>query len=52
MIVDAKAVNDNGSAKLARDIAAEIRGSLNFPGEVKVTVLREGPPRRVRPVRG
>jgi ribonuclease Y len=41
VIADAKAVNDNQAAKLARDIAARIKGDLSFPGEIRVTVLRE-----------
>ncbi|MEM1013210.1 MAG: ribonuclease Y [Planctomycetota bacterium] len=41
VIADAKAVDDGGSAKLARDIAKAIADNVNFPGEIKVTVLRE-----------
>ncbi len=41
VIADAKALDDGGSAKLARDIAKAIAENMNFPGEIKVTVLRE-----------
>ena len=41
VIADAKAINDNAAAKLARDVAAKIKSTMSFPGEIKVTVLRE-----------
>jgi ribonuclease Y len=41
VIVDARLVDDRLSAKLARDIAQKIKAAMTFPGEVKVTVLRE-----------
>ena len=41
VIADARAVDDRASAKLARDIAKLIEAEMSFPGEVKVTVLRE-----------
>ncbi len=41
VIVDAKRIDDPGSAKLARDIAKQIESTQNYPGEIKVTVLRE-----------
>lgn len=41
VIVDAKAVTDADSAKLAHDIAKRIEGTLTFPGEIRITVLRE-----------
>jgi ribonuclease Y len=41
VIVDARRVDDAASAKIARDIAAEIEDKLTYPGEIKVTVLRE-----------
>jgi len=41
VIVDARQVDDRSSAKLARDIAKKIEQDLTYPGEVKVTVLRE-----------
>ena len=41
VIVDARLIDDRSSAKLARDIAKKIEQDLTYPGEVKVTVLRE-----------
>ncbi|QDU45549.1 Ribonuclease Y [Symmachiella dynata] len=40
-IVDAKQVNDREAAKMCRDIAKGIEQALTYPGEIKVTVLRE-----------
>lgn len=40
-IVDAKQVNDREAAKMCRDIAKAIEQTLTYPGEIKVTVLRE-----------
>ncbi len=41
VIVDARQVDDKISAKLARDIAKKIESEMQYPGEIKVTVLRE-----------
>ena len=41
MIVDAKMVDDKISAKIARDIAKKIEQEMKYPGEIKVTVMRE-----------
>jgi ribonuclease Y len=41
VIVDAKQVDDAVAAKIARDVAAEIEAKMTYPGEIKVTVLRE-----------
>jgi len=41
VIVDARAVDDKISAKIARDIAKKIETDLTYPGEVKVTLIRE-----------
>jgi ribonuclease Y len=41
VIVDARMVDDRASAKLARDISKKIEAELTYPGEIKVTVLRE-----------
>lgn len=41
VIVDAKRINDAISAKLARDIANRVEQEMTYPGEVRVTVLRE-----------
>jgi ribonuclease Y len=34
-------VDDDMAAQLAREIAAEIEDSLEYPGQIKVTVIRE-----------
>ena len=39
--VDARQVNDREAAKMCRDIARAIEETLTYPGEIKVTVLRE-----------
>jgi ribonucrease Y len=41
VIVDARMIDDKSSAKLARDIAKKVETDLTYPGEIKVTVLRE-----------
>ncbi len=41
VLVDSQKLNDAESAKLCREIAQSIEGRLSYPGEVKVTVLRE-----------
>ncbi len=41
VIVDARMVDDSISAKIARDIAKKIEAELQYPGEVKVTLIRE-----------
>ena len=41
VIVDADQVDDSISAKLARDIANRVEQEMTYPGEVRVTVLRE-----------
>lgn len=41
VIVKADKVPDNHLAKLSRDIAKDIERELTYPGEVKVTVIRE-----------
>jgi ribonuclease Y len=39
--VDAKQIDDAESAKVARDIAKKIEDSMQYPGEIKVTLIRE-----------
>ncbi|MEE4275340.1 MAG: ribonuclease Y [Thermoleophilia bacterium] len=34
-------INDNGTALLAREIAKEIEEQLDYPGQIRVTVIRE-----------
>ncbi|MDA1014809.1 MAG: ribonuclease Y [Planctomycetota bacterium] len=41
VIVDSGQVNDREAAKMCKDIAAGVEQSLTYPGEIKVTVLRE-----------
>ena len=41
IIVDSQQLDDASSAALCRDIAKAIQAQLTYPGEVKVTVLRE-----------
>ena len=41
VIVNAQKVPDGHLAKLCRDIAKDIERELTYPGEVKVTVVRE-----------
>ena len=41
VIVDAAEVDDRLSAKIARDVAKRIEEEMEYPGEVRVTLLRE-----------
>jgi ribonuclease Y len=41
VIVDAKRVDDARATKIAHDIAKRIEEEMTYPGEIKVTVLRE-----------
>lgn len=41
VIVDAAKVGDGAAVLLAREIAGAIEAELSYPGEIKVTVLRE-----------
>jgi len=41
VIVDSKAINDENAWRIARDIAKKVEEELTYPGEVKVTLLRE-----------
>ena len=41
VLVNSQQVDDHGAAKLCRDVAKAIQDHLTYPGEVKVTVLRE-----------
>ena len=41
VIVKAEKVDDKLSAKMCRDIAKEIEEEMTYPGEVKVTLIRE-----------
>ncbi len=41
VIVDATEVDDGNTIKLARDIAKKVETEMEYPGEIKVTLLRE-----------
>jgi len=41
VMVDCNKVNDAQATKIARDIAKRVEEEITYPGEVKVTVLRE-----------
>lgn len=41
VIVNAQMVNDDESVLLAREIAREIESKVQYPGEIKVSVIRE-----------
>ena len=41
VIVDAQKINDDSAVKTARDIAKKIEEEMTYPGEIKVTLLRE-----------
>ena len=41
VIVDARQIDDKISAKVCRDIAQKIQHDLTYPGEIKVTLIRE-----------
>jgi ribonuclease Y len=41
VIVDAKKADDAEAFTIARDIAKRVEQEMTFPGEIKVTVLRE-----------
>ena len=41
VIVESEAISDEESIMLSRDIAKRIEESLTFPGQIKVTVIRE-----------
>lgn len=41
VIVDANRVDDARAMKIARDVAKKIESDMTYPGEIKVTLLRE-----------
>jgi ribonuclease Y len=41
IIVESKEISDDDSVVLSRDIAKKIEASLSYPGQIKVTVIRE-----------
>src|SRR5439155_7608697 len=41
IIVKPEALDDLGSMRLARDVSKKIEESMEYPGQIKVTVVRE-----------
>ncbi|MFQ5413978.1 MAG: ribonuclease Y [Phycisphaerae bacterium] len=41
IIVDAKRVDDAGAAAISRSVAKDVEEQMTYPGEIRVTVLRE-----------
>jgi len=41
VIVDAKKATDDDAFVIAREVAKKVEEEMTFPGEIKVTVLRE-----------
>ena len=41
VIVEPAAINDDGAMRLARDVAKKIETEVTYPGQIKVTVIRE-----------
>ena len=41
MVVDSSRIDDDKAAEAARSIAKQIEQELAYPGEIKVTLLRE-----------
>jgi ribonuclease Y len=40
-MVDSGIVNDDQAASLSRDIAQKIETEMTYPGQIRVTVIRE-----------
>ena len=41
VLVQPKDIDDKGCVELGRDIAEQIHDTLQYPGQIKVTVIRE-----------
>ena len=41
MIVGAEKIDDNETEKLSAEIAKRIQDEMTYPGQVKITVIRE-----------
>jgi ribonuclease Y len=41
ILVKPESIDDLGAMRLARDIVKKVEDSLDYPGQIKVTVIRE-----------
>jgi len=41
IIVEGKEISDDDAVVLSKDIARKIESNLSYPGQIKVTVIRE-----------
>jgi ribonuclease Y len=41
IIVESKDVSDDDAVVLSRDVARKIESNLSYPGQIKITVIRE-----------
>jgi ribonuclease Y len=41
VMVESREVNDDNAVVLSKDVAKKIEESLTYPGQIKVTVIRE-----------
>ena len=41
ILVKPEEIDDLGAMRMARDIAKKVEGGLDYPGQIKITVLRE-----------
>ena len=41
IIVNPEAMTDDEATKMARDVAKKIEDSMQYPGQIKVTIVRE-----------
>jgi ribonuclease Y len=41
IIVESKDVSDDDAVVMSKDVAKKIEESLSYPGQIKVTVIRE-----------
>ena len=41
IMVKPQSVDDVGATKMARDVSKKIEDTLTYPGQIKVTVIRE-----------
>ena len=41
MVVQPEKINENQAQVMARDICGRIEKEMNYPGQIKVTIIRE-----------